>query len=314
VIKNRLMKKIGFFLVLLPILLNAQTISSEDISLTNKDIKIPGTLTYIKTDAKIPLVIFVHGSGNIDRNGNQAGTPIQISYIKTLADSLNNRGIAFYSYDKRTATVENRDKLKDIAVSDFADDAKIAIQYFKNDSRFNSINLIGHSQGSLVAMLAITDDIKAYISIAGAGEPIDKIIIKQLNTQNPALGKTAEQHIEELKQTDTIVNVNPFLLSLFAPNNQKFLKKWMLLDPQEEIKKITIPILLINGDTDLQVQISEAENLKKAQPNAKLIIIPKMNHVMKVVNSLEENQQAYSDEKFPISSTLIQSLFDFIKL
>ena len=223
------MKRLLFIFFFIPSVFNAQEIISESNNLTNGEIKIPGTLSYIKTDDKIPLVIFVHGSGNIDRNGNQAGTPVQANYIKTLSDSLITKEIAFYRYDKRTATPENLAKLKDITLKDFASDVKVAINYFKNNPQFSSINLIGHSQGSLVAMLAITDDVKSYISIAGAGESIDKTIVKQLNEQSPELAKIAKQHIDELMKTDTILSVNPFLISLFTPQNQKFWKNWMLI-------------------------------------------------------------------------------------
>tara|TARA_R110000796_G_scaffold104102_1_gene213830 strand:+ start:215422 stop:216348 length:927 start_codon:yes stop_codon:yes gene_type:complete len=307
------MKQLLYIFIFFPIVFNAQEIISEDINMTNGEIKIPGTLSYLKTNDKVPLVIFVHGSGNIDRNGNQAGTPVQANYIKTLSDSLITKEIAFYRYDKRTATPENMAKLNAITLKDFANDVKVVINHFKNDPRFSSIHLIGHSQGSLVAMLAITDDIKSYISIAGAGESIDKTIVKQLNGQSPELAKVAKQHIDELMKTDTIVSVNPFLISLFAPQNQKFWKNWMLINPEEEIKKITIPILIINGESDLQVKVSDAEGLKAANPKATLVIIPKMNHVMKVVDSIEENQQAYIDEKYPLSSILVHNLSEFIK-
>lgn len=306
----------NYFLYLLlcyPLVCNAQHIVSEEIDLANGTIKIPGTLSYLKTDHKIPLVIFVHGSGNIDRNGNQAGTPIQVSYIKALADSLTKKGIAFYRFDKRTAVPENLSKLNGITLKDFVSDVKIALQYFKDDPRFGSIHYIGHSQGSLVAMLAITKDVKSFISIAGAGETIDEILLKQLNAQNPELAKIAKQHIDELIKTDTIATVNPFLMSLFAPQNQKFLKNWMLIDPVEEIINIKIPILIINGDADLQVKVSDAENLKAAHPKAELVIIPKMNHLMKEVHSMEENQQSYWDEKYPLSTVLITLLSDFIR-
>lgn len=307
------MKKILVFLTLLSLGINAQNIVTEEVNLTNGTIKIPGTLTYPESNSKMPLVIFVHGSGNIDRNGNQAGTPIQISYIKALADSLNTRGIAFYRYDKRTATPENSSKQKNITINDFVNDAAFAIDYFKDDHRFSGIHLIGHSQGSLVAMLALNKNVASYTSLAGAGESIDKTIIKQLTAQSPELAATAKLHMEELIKTDTITKVNPFLMALFAPQNQKFWKNWMLIHPEEEIKKITVPVLIINGDSDLQVKVSDAESLKEAKPDAQLVIISKMNHMMKEVNSLEENQQSYTNANFPISPELVRVLSNFIK-
>ena len=162
-------------------------------------------------------------------------------------------------------------------------------------------------------MLSSTDVVKSYISIAGAGQTIDKTIIGQLNNQNPEIAKIAEQHMDELIKTDTITNVNPFLLQLFAPQNQKFLKHWIQIDPVEEIKKIDIPILILNGKSDLQVNIVDAKNLKNAKPTAQLQIIPKMNHVLKEVNSVEENQKSYWDKDFPLSKELVGHIETFIK-
>ena len=66
-------------------LTNGQSkITSEEILIKNDSIELPGTLTFTK--AKTPLVIWVHGSGNVDRNGNQAGVNIKANYIKQLAN------------------------------------------------------------------------------------------------------------------------------------------------------------------------------------------------------------------------------------
>ena len=64
----------------------------------------------------------------------------------------------------------------------------------------------------------------------------------------------------------------------------------MNYNPKIEITKITIPVLIINGNNDLQVQVSEAEKLKNAKPDAKLVIIPNMNHLFKEIkDGLIEN-------------------------
>lgn len=306
------MKQIVLLITLLPFFLFSQNILEEEIQLKNGEIELPGTLSFSESQTKLPLVIFIHGSGNIDRNGNQAGVGINANYIKTLADSLNKRGIAFYRYDKRTATLTNLDKLSTITLLDFVDDVKIAIDHFTNDARFGPLFLIGHSQGSLVGMLSTTPEIHGYISIAGPGQPIDKTIVEQLDNQNPDLAKLAGEHFTELMTTDTIVSVHPFLMQLFMPKNQKFLKSWISLDPVNEIKKITIPILLLNGEEDLQVTKSDFQKLKEAQPKAKAALVPHMNHVLKHVYSTSENQKSYFQENFPLSSKLVELITVFI--
>lgn len=285
------------------IISNAQ-IKSEEILVNNQAIQLPGTLTYTKE--KSPLIIWVHGSGGVDRNGNQP------QYIKQFRNAINNQNIAFFSYDKRTANPKNANFLKDgVYFTDFIFDLQEVVNHFKNDNRFTSIILIGHSQGSLVAMKALKN-VDKYISLAGAGEIIDKIIVRQLAAQNPSIKKPLQAHFKELKETGTIKNVDLNLMGLFSKKNQAFWLSWIQLNPLEEIKKITIPTLNINGDKDLQVLIADAEALKKAKPDATYVIIKNMNHVLKTVNSPTENKQSYYDAQYPLSKELITNIVTFI--
>ncbi len=290
----------------------SQEIITEEIAMVNGEIQIPGALTYPQTQEKIPLVIFVHGSGNVDRNGNQAPL-IMANYIKLLADSLNAHQMAFYRYDKRSAIKENIPKMTDIRFKDLASDVKKVIAHFKDDERFSGIYPIGHSQGSLVAMLASDASVNGFISLAGAGTPIGQTIVAQIKKQNEDLAKAAEAHLEELMETDTIITVNPFLKQLFAPQNQKFIKSWMVYNPKEEIVKLQVPVLIINGESDFQVPTTDAENLKNAEPDAKLLLVPNMNHVLKTVANTTENKASYYDPDFPLSSVLVRAIVEFIK-
>ncbi len=307
------MKKFLYFILCAQMCI-AQEIVSENLHLYNDSIYLPGILSYPKLSGKLPLAIFIHGSGNGDRDGNQ-GTLVKSDHIKQLADSLNSHGIAFYRYDKRSATVENLNhfKMETFRIGDLANDADIAIQKFSKDTRFASLHLIGHSQGSLVGMLAVSEAIDSYISLAGPGTSIDKTMIRQLTAQNEDMGKVAAAYFKELKETDTIQNVNPFLLSIFAPMNQKYLKDWASLNPSEKIKELNIPTLIINGDADSQITIEDANLLSKSKPDAKLSIIKKMNHLLKTVTNYAENQRSYSDPSFPISADLIEVISEFIK-
>ncbi|MGB0879006.1 MAG: alpha/beta hydrolase family protein [Polaribacter sp.] len=279
-------------------------IKTEEILINNQTIQLPGTLTY--TQKKSPLIIWIHGSGGVDRNGNRP------KYIQQFRDAINTKNIAFFSYDKRTANPKNVAFLKDgIYISDFVFDAQEVVNHFKNDKRFTKIILVGHSQGSLTAMMALKN-VDTYISIAGAGETIDKILVRQVTAQSKELGKLTESYLKELKETGEIKGVDPRLLSLFAKPNQPFITSWVALNPVEEIKKVKIPTLIINGDKDLQVQISDAENLKKVKPDAELVIIKNMNHVLKDIQKDEDNLKSYYSPEYTISSELIVTILNFI--
>lgn len=281
-------------------------IKSEEIVIHNMAIQLPGTLTY--ASGKTPLVIWVHGSGSVDRNGNQP------EYIKQFRAELNKNNIAFFSYDKRTANPKNTNFLQQegVYINDFILDALEVVSYFKRENRFSDIILAGHSQGSLIAMMAL-NNVDKYISIAGAGETIDKTLIRQLTAQNPELGKAAISHFKELKETGEIKEVNPNLITIFAKPNQPFWLSWIDLNPCLEIKKIKIPTLIINGDKDLQVLVQDAENLKQAKPDADFVIVKNMNHILKDIQKEEDNLKSYTNPDFPISKQLIQTIIEFVK-
>ena len=289
--------------VLLSALPSFAQLKTEEVNLNNGVIQLPGTLTY--TVEKSPLLIWVHGSGGVDRNGSPT------NYIQQFREAINKENIAFFSFDKRTSNPKNASFLTDILIDDFISDVDVVISHFKNDTRFSSIILVGHSQGSLLAMKA-SKNVDKFISVAGAGETIDKIIIRQVTNQNALFGEITAQHFKELKETGSIKEVNPNLLSLFAPQNLLFMSSWMEINPVDEIKKVTIPTLIIQGDKDIQVLILDAENLLKAKPDAQFVIIKNMNHVLKTIEKDEDNLSSYVSDKFPISEEFIKVITNFV--
>ena len=285
-------------------------IKSEEILIKNNEIELPGTLTF--TSEKTPLLIWIHGSGNVDRDGNQRPY-VKANYIKQFRDSVNQQGIAFFSYDKRTANQKNMPILKKGVLFDsFISDAQKIISHFKNNKRFSEIILIGHSQGSLIAMLASKNSNK-YISLAGSSNSIDQKIVEQMRAKNPLIVNTLQEHFKELKETGGIKNVDPTLVTIFNPQNTPFFKSWMKYNPSEEIKKLEIPVLIINGTKDLQVSIEDAKTLHKSSLKSELVLIENMNHVLKHIDKDENNMKSYFSADFPLSDKLIKTVVSFVK-
>jgi fermentation-respiration switch protein FrsA (DUF1100 family) len=290
-------------------------ITSEDLLVMNDSIQLPGTLSYNSTLKKQPLAIFIHGSGGVDRNGNQ-GPMAKPSYITQLGEALNKNGIAFYRYDKRTSNKENaKFFMKGVSLDDFVDDAKLIINNFKADKRFSSITLIGHSQGSLIAMLASTEGIDNYISLAGASKRIDDTMIEQFRLQNgDSIANLASGYFKELDETGKIEKLAPDFRGIFNPLNQKFFKTWMAYKPTDEISKFDgFPMLVLNGTKDLQVFESDAKALYNANPKAELKLIENMNHVLKTITEDKDNLKSYYSPDYPLSDELVNIITEFIK-
>ena len=89
---------------------------------------------------------------------------------------------------------------------------------------------------------------------------------------------------------------------------------WFHYDPQAEIKKLNIPVLIIQGTKDIQVSEGDANLLVKASNHAQLVLISKMNHVFKIIEGdTEENIASYNKPSLPISDELTTSIVGFIK-
>lgn len=285
-------------------------ISSEELSITPL---IDGTLLIPESDKPVPLAIIIAGSGPTDRDGNQP--MMKNNSLKFLAEGLSQEEIATFRFDKRIVKqIHNRnvDERK-IRFDHFIDDAISIINHFSKDDRFSKIYIIGHSQGSLIGMIAAQDKADGFVSIAGAGQVIDNIVVDQLAQQAPALQQNAREAFDEMKANGISKNYNPMLASIFREDIQPFMLSWMKYNPAEEVKKLDMPVLIINGDKDIQVKISEAELLHDARPDAEYHIIGNMNHVLKHVEDMSlENQKSYNIHDLPVVPELIKTIAEFI--
>lgn len=283
---------------------------SENLSITPL---IDGTLLVPDTTKTQPLAIIIAGSGPTDRDGNQQ--MMKNNSLRLLAEGLYKKDIATFRYDKRIIKLMKNRSLdeKNIHFGDFIDDAVTVLNFFKKDKRFSKIYIIGHSQGSLIGMVAAQEGADGFISIAGAGQEIDDVILDQLTQQAPGLVDNARTAFDDLRANGMSYNYSPALGSIFRKEIQPFIFSWMQYDPQEEIVKLQTPIFIINGDKDIQVQISEAELLKAAKPDAEYKIIPGMNHIFKKVEGDDlENSKTYNIYNLPVMPELIDTIADFI--
>ena len=307
-------KSLLFLLICIPFLSIAHGFDELEIGIAAKGVNLSGTLTMpAHANSKIPLVIIIAGSGPTDRNCNGQG--FKSDAYKKMATQLALNGIATYRYDKRgigKSTVENF-KEEDVNFEVMIDDAKAIITHFEKDTRFSKMTIAGHSEGSLVGMMAVTENQK-YISIAGSGFPISEILKEQLKDKLGPMKNVVYAKIDSLQQGKNVANDLMGLESLFRPSVQPFLKTWMALNPAKEIKKLKCPILIVNGTHDLQVSEKNALALNKANSNSKLVLVPNMNHLLTEIESekAEDNYASYQNPTLPISKKMMDEVILFI--
>jgi fermentation-respiration switch protein FrsA (DUF1100 family) len=106
---------------------------------------------------------------------------------------------------------------------------------------------------------------------------------------------------------------NPVLMMIFHASVQPYLISWFKYDPRVEIAKLKIPMLIVQGDRDLQVSMQDAEYLKAAAPSATFVSVHGMNHVLKwVPESKEENLASYNNPALPLSEPFAEAVLQFI--
>lgn len=289
------------------------TFSESTVFLPFPSGNIVGTLTTPNKLKKMPLAIIIAGSGPTDRNGNNP--QMKNDAYKKLAHGLATQNIATLRYDKRGIGESKQKDLneKDLRFDDFVRDVESWIRVMKKDNRFTGITVIGHSEGSLLGMIASTQGADKFVSVAGLGQPADQTLKEQLSQQPKMVQDACFPIIDSLKNGFTVKMVSPMLYSLFRPSVQPYLTSWFKYDPQEEIKNLNIPVLIIQGSNDIQVTVEDANRLHAAQPNSKLVILKDMNHIFRIVaDNRQANISSYNNPELPIDSGLVDGIVKFI--
>ena len=292
------------------------SLAESPITLKTLSGSIHGTLTMPKNaSGKIPVVLIIAGSGPTDRNGNSEKLGLQTNAYKDIAESLGKSGIASVRYDKRMiGESQTSNKEADLRFDDYTDDAVGLIQMLNDDQRFSKVIVLGHSEGSLVGMLATRDQpVKGYISVSGAGQRADKIVTEQLKSQPKFIQDGFKTLTDSMKKGKTIDNIDPGLYFIARPSIQKYLVSWFRYDPFYVIKTVKVPTLIIQGTTDLQVAVTDADRLKKGKSDATLLIIPGMNHILKEAPAdRDQNLATYKNPDLPLKAELMPAIVKFI--
>ncbi|OIQ30706.1 MAG: alpha/beta hydrolase [Bacteroidetes bacterium MedPE-SWsnd-G2] len=287
----------------------AQNLKEDNIKLN--DI-VDGSLLQLEGTTPTKLVIIIAGSGPTDRDGNQ--NFMKNNSLKKLAIGLTNKTTATFRYDKRSVKLIKTNKTKEkILFDDFIEDAKTIVSHFITKMPFKKIIVVGHSQGSLIGMLASQSNVDGFISIAGPGRTIDKLIIDQVGIAAPDLKDQAIATFKHLETGETTTDYPPELASIFNAEVQPFIINWMQYNPAEELSKLQIPCLAINGSKDLQTNEEELNQLVSKSPNTEKLVITNMNHVFVTIEGGDlENSKSYNNTQLPISEDMLQIINEFI--
>jgi pimeloyl-ACP methyl ester carboxylesterase len=278
--------------------------------------------TLVDAGPKTPVVLIIPGSGPTDRDGDNPMGVTAAPY-RLLAEALAGKGVSTVRIDKRglggsKGAVADGNK---VTIADYATDTHNWVAAIRQKTGQRCVWLLGHSEGSLVALAAAQqpEGICGVISVSGAGRKLSDVIRDQLRS-NPAnaplldAAMTALDTLERGQHVD-VAEMHPALQRLFAPQVQDFLIDMFRHDPANLAADLKVPLLIVQGEHDLQISAADAKLLAAAQPKSKLVLVPQMNHVLKDVASDDSaaNLATYADPSLAVDSTLVETVAAFVK-
>ena len=290
----------------------------ESIKVKTPTGELHGTLELPRTPPPYPFALIISGSGPTDRDGNSPLFPGANNSLKLLAEGLAGEGIATLRFDKRGVGESSAaaPAEADLRFDAFVEDAVAWGRELGRDARLSSLVVVGHSEGSLIGMLAAQRlEADAFVSIAGVGRAASRLLAEQLTGKlPPELEERALAIVEQLSAGKTSDDVPAELIALFRPSVQPYLASWFRFDPSREIARLKMPALVVQGTTDLQVGREDAELLSRSATTGRLLLIEGMNHVLKEVSADQEAQmKSYGDPALPVSPILVREIGSFIK-
>ena len=271
--------------------------------------------------AGVPIILMIPGSGPVDRDGNSP-QGLKAASLRLLAEGLAANGIATVRADKRGmyASAGATPNANAVTISSYADDVHSWTTSIKRQTGVKCVWVLGHSEGGLVALAAGRNpsDICGLVLVSTAGRPIGAVLAEQLKS-NPANAPILDRALSavaalEAGQHVDPTTLHPALLPLFRPAVQDFLIDEMALDPAKLIASFHRPVLILQGERDIQVGVEDARLLKQANLQAKLVLLPDTNHVLKTVASDDRgaNVATYADPSLPLAPGVVSNIAAFV--
>lgn len=268
-----------------------------------------------------PLALIIPGSGYIDHDGNSP-LGLRASTYRLLAHDLAQRGVATVRIDKRGMFM-SASAFADAnaaTIEDYVEDVRVWVATVRQRTGASCIWLIGHSEGGLVAMAAAQDQpgVCGLVLASTPGRRLGEVLRSQIkaNPANAPVLKEAMSAIDSLEQGKRVdtTNMHPALQHLFNSKVQGLLISEFSYDPPRLITGYPKPILVLQGQRDIQVSEEDARLLKQAAPQTTLLLLPDVNHVLKPVTSgnLGLNLATYSDPELPLAQEVGRSIGEFI--
>jgi pimeloyl-ACP methyl ester carboxylesterase len=296
--------------------------NEEEVTFENKEagVTLAGTLTFPKEGSNFPVVILVSGSGPQNRNEELYNhRPFWV-----WADHLTRNGFAVLRYDDRGVGKSTGD-FGTAITTDFATDAVSAVEYIKTRKEINpgKIGVCGHSEGGIIAPIAAnkSKDVSFIVLAGGPAVPGNEIVtlqrelilrdqgipeedikkqeefykrafdkvmnIEELDSARAEIAKIIEEYYNTLTEEEKQKPENSKEAQVQAVNSifNPWFKFFLKFDPRTELTKVSVPVLAMYGEKDLQVPPSQNKDemekalSKSSSKKYNVVVMPGVNHL-----------------------------------
>jgi fermentation-respiration switch protein FrsA (DUF1100 family) len=299
----------------------------EEVSFDNPaaaGVTLAATLTLPQGKGPFPAVLLITGSGPQDRDEALMGhRPFLI-----LSDYLTRHGIAVLRADDR-GFAKSTGKFDGSTTADFATDAEAGVAYLKTRAEVNphKIGLIGHSEGGLIAPMvaARNHDVAFIVMMAGTGVNGEEILVEQGRLISEAAGMSHEKAVQDAaderemlelvksEKDETVLEkklreklAGKVPEAMVGTQVKQVMSPWfryfIVYDPAVALRKVTCPVLAINGEKDLQVPPRQnLPPIRKAleeggNKNFEVDELPGLNHLFQTAKTGAPSEYAEIEE------------------
>lgn len=301
-----------------------QNFNDKAVYFGKDDWKLPGTLYTPRSEVKHPAIVLVHGSGPNDRDETIGPNKV----FKDLSLGLATKGITVLTYDKRTKVYADKMvSMKNLTINEeVIEDALEAVKFLKSqpDVDAKRIFLLGHSLGAMLApkIAQQCPDLAGIIMMAAPSGKLEDIVLEQIYYINNLDGKidssekeqldTLKAQIARVKSPELNDSMPQSLLPLGSPATY-----WIELNKYNQVetaKKIKIPMYILQGERDYQVNMAQYEVWKKElknMPNVSFKSYVSLYHLF-IPGVGKSTPSEYMTEGH-VSSDVIDDIFNWIQ-
>ncbi len=293
----------------------------KDLNIKSNTIELKGTLLVPEQNNLKKLVVFVHGSGSSDRDE----TIFENKPFQDIAETLYKSGIASYRFDKRTFSNPESFSEKSTIDDEVTNDVVAIVNYFKKDPNYSQYEIVvlGHSLGANMMPRIVNqsnNQIGKVILMAGNSRPLADLIVEQydyINKMNPS--PAMEVQVKKIKEQVAFLNSRNLMVTSpkeKLPLNQSgyYWKSVLDYNPLEEVKKVKIPMLILQGERDYQVTMKDFElwkNTLAGNKKVEFISYPKLNHLFISGESISQPKEYMVKET--VDGKVIEDIAMFIE-